>query len=232
MLFIDNALYLVFLHFSFSINIMLKKTTLKKINNWISEGYEKRNEDASKECCDYFMKAWAALYKNAPKSIKDFTLLVEKYNQDETDYDWGGWIWEVGEELGIAGKHHPECMEDRIEFIEAFKERFSKTSDEELMEYLQRTLIKTNFLMGNDNAGEKAVNNFYKQIDYSVWGYIEWGDALINRAINPSKAVYQQALTIYQKGLDLEDDEAFMDVLRERIERVEQHVKQKSLKPQ
>lgn len=197
---------------------MLRKTTLQDINNWISEGFEKRNQEASKECCDYFLKAWDSLHKNAPKKTTDFSELVEKYNQGEDDYDWGGWIWEVGEELGVAGKHHPECLEHRIEFIEAFKTRFPNTSDEELMEYLQRTLIKTNFLIGKDEAGEQAVTDFYKKIDYSVWGYIEWADALVARVESPDKALYEKALTIYEKGLTLDDDEEFMDILKERIQ--------------
>ncbi|GEM_PF-1443023 len=204
---------------------MFKKTTIKKINNWITEGFEKRSEEASKECCDYFLKAWDALHKNAPKSYRDFSLLVEKYNQDEADYDWGGWIWEVGEELGNAGKHHPECLEHRIEFIESFKTRFPETSDEELMEYLQRTLIRTNFLLKKDEAGEQAVKDFYKKIDYSVWGYIEWGDALIKRVAVPSKAIYEQVLNIYEKGLGLDDDEEFMDILKSRITRIQQKMK-------
>ncbi len=202
---------------------MLKTTTIKKINNWITEGFEKRNAD-SKECCTYFIKAWDALHENAPTAIKDFSLLVEQYNQGEEDYDWGGWIWEVGEELGIAGKEHPECMEHRIEFIEGFKSRFPETSDEELMEYLQRTLIKTYFLMGNDRAGKQAVKDFYAKIDYSVWGYIEWADALIKRVDNPTKVAYTNALTIYKKGLTLDDDEEFMDTLKNRIKRVEKFV--------
>lgn len=200
---------------------MLRKTTLKKINNWINEGFEKRNADDSKECCAYFMKAWDSLHKNAPESYQDFSLLVEKYNQGEENYDWGGWIWEVGEELGIAGKDHPECMEHRIEFIEAFKIRFPETADEELMEYLQRTLIKTHFLIGNDAAGEQAVKDFYAKIDYSVWGYIEWGDALVKRTTTPTKEIYETVLNIYQKGLTLEDDEEFLDILKERIKKVE-----------
>lgn len=200
---------------------MLKKTTLKAINNWITEGFEKRNAEDSKACCTYFIKAWEAIHENAPESIKDFSLLVEKYNQGEEDYDWGGWIWEVGEELGVAGKEHPECMDHRIEFIEAFKTRFPETSDEELMEYLQRTLIKTYFLMRNDRAGKEAVKDFYAKIDYSVWGYIEWADALIKRVENPTNVAYENALTIYRKGLTLDDDEEFMDTLKNRIQRVE-----------
>ena len=200
----------------------MRKTTIKKINNWINTGFEKRNEEASKECCDYFLKAWEHLAQHAPEEIKDFSLLVEEYNQDTNDYDWGGWIWEIGEELGVAGQQHPECMEHRIEFVEAFRTRFPETSDEELMEYLQRTLIKTHFLTGNDEAGEKAVADFYKKIDYSVWGYIEWGDALLTRIEKPTKAIYEQALTIYRRGLGLDDDPEFMDILKERITRVEQ----------
>jgi len=203
---------------------MLEKTTLRKINNWITEGFEKRNEEDSKACCDYFIKAWEALHENAPESYQDFTLLIEEYNQGEEDYDWGGWIWEVGEELGVAGKEHPECMEHRIEFIQAFKTRFPETSDEELMEYLQRTLIKTNFLIGKDEAGEQAVKDFYEKIDYSVWGYIEWADALIKRTAEPSKAVYENALAIYQKGLGLDDDPEFLDTLKARIKKVEKMV--------
>lgn len=203
---------------------MLKKTTIKKINNWITKGFEKRSEEASKECCDYFLKAWKELSEKAPKSYLDFNLLVEKYNQDEADYDWGGWIWEVGEELGNAGKHHRECLDHRIEFIQAFKTRFPETSDEELMEYLQRTLIKTNFSLGNDAEGEAAVKAFYEKIDYSVWGYIEWGDALIKRLTKPSKAIYEKVLNIYEKGLGLDDDEEFMDILKNRIARVQQKI--------
>lgn len=203
---------------------MLRKTTIKQINNWITEGFEKRNESASKECCDYFLKAWDTLRKHVPKSYLDFSLVVEKYNQDEADYDWGGWIWEVGEELGNAGKHHPECLEHRIEFIEEFKIRFPETADEELMEYLQRTLIRTNFLLGKDEVGEAAVKIFYKKIDYSVWGYIEWGDALIKREKTPSTAVYKQALGIYERGLGLDDDEEFMDILKNRITHIQQKI--------
>ncbi len=203
---------------------MLKQTTLKKINNWITEGFEKRNEEDSKACCDYFIKAWEALHENAPESYQDFTLLIEKYNQGAEDYDWGGWIWEVGEELGVAGKAHPECMEHRIEFIESFKARFPETSDEELMEYLQRTLIKTNFLIGKDEAGEQAVKDFYEKIDYSVWGYIEWADALIKREEKPVKAVYENALAIYKKGLGLDDDPEFLDTLKARIKKAEKMV--------
>ncbi len=203
---------------------MLRKTTIKKINNWITEGFEKRNEAASKECCDYFLKAWDALHEHVPKSYRDFSLVVEKYNQEETDYDWGGWIWEVGEALGDAGKHHPECLTHRITFIEAFKTRFPETADEELMEYLQRTLIRTNFLVGNEEAGEQAVKDFYEKIDYSVWGYIEWGDALIKRVATPSKAIYEKALHIYEKGLGLDDDEEFLDILKNRIARIRQKI--------
>ncbi len=203
---------------------MLKKTTIKKINNWITEGFEKRSEDASKECCDYFLKAWDALHEHVPKSYQDFSLVVETYNKDEADYDWGGWIWEVGEELGNAGKHHRECLVHRIEFIEAFKTRFPETSDEELMEYLQRTLIRTNFLLERDEAGAKAVKDFYEKIEYSIWGYIEWGDALIKRVAAPSKEIYEKALSIYEKGLSLDDDEEFMDILKNRITRTQQKI--------
>ena len=203
---------------------MLRKTTLKKINNLINEGFEKKSAAASKECCDHFIKAWETLHEHAPKKYKDFSLLVEKYNQGADDYDWGAWIWEVVEELGMAGKDHPECMEHRIEFIEAFKTRFPETSDEELMEYLQRTLIKTHFLIGNDAEGKTAVDDFYKKIDYSVWGYIEWGDALIKRVKEPSKTIYAEALDIYKKGLELDDDEEFIDTLKGRIRKVEKFV--------
>lgn len=203
---------------------MLRKNTLKKINHWIAEGFEKRNAEDSKACCTYFMKAWETIHENAPKSIKDFSLLVERYNQNEDNYDWGGWIWEVGEELGVAGKKHPECLEHRIEFIEAFKSRFPETTDEELMEYLQRTLIKTYFLMGNDRAGKQAVKDFYAKNDYSVWGYIEWADALLKRVKNPTKVAYANALAIYKKGLTLQDDEEFMDILKNRIKKIEQFV--------
>ena len=203
---------------------MLETTTLKEINNWISEGFEKRNEEDSKACCNHFIKAWEILHKNAPESYQDFMLLVEEYNGGEEDYDWGGWIWEVGEELGLAGKEHPECLEHRIEFIEAFKTRFPETSDESLMEYLQRTLIKTNFLIGNDEAGTQAVKDFYEKIDYSVWGYIEWADALIKREAAPTKAVYENALAIYKKGLNLDDDPEFLDTLKARIKKIEQMV--------
>ena len=203
---------------------MLKKASIKKINNWITEGFEKRSEEASKECCNYFLQAWQELHDHAPKSYRDFSVLVEKYNQDEADYDWGGWIWEVGEELGTAGKHHPECLEHRIEFIQAFKTRFPATSDEELMEYLQRTLIKTNFLLGHDEAGEQAVKDFYAKIAYSVWGYIEWGDALVKRIKTPTEAIYEQVLGIYEKGLGLDDDEEFLDILKGRIARIRQRI--------
>jgi len=203
---------------------MLKKTTIQKINNWITTGFEKRNEEATKECCDYFLKAWEALHDHVPEPYQDFSLVVAEYNQDEADYDWGGWIWEVGEELGNAGKHHPECLVHRITFIEAFKNRFPETSDEELMEYLQRTLIRTNFLLEKDEAGEKAVKDFYEKIDYSVWGYIEWGDALIKRVTAPSKEIYEQAIHIYEKGLGLDDDEEFMDILKNRIARIQQRI--------
>ena len=92
------------------------------------------------------------------------------------------------------------------------------------MEYLQRTLIRTNFLLERDEAGEKAVEDFYKKIDYSVWGYIEWGDALIKRAKTPPREVYEQALSIYQKGLGLDDDEEFKDILKNRIARIQQKI--------
>jgi hypothetical protein len=200
---------------------MLRKTTLKKINDWIEEGFEKRTNQQSKACCDSFLNAWAILKEHAPKKYKDFSLLVEKYNQGEDTYDWSAWIWEVLAELELIGQEDPECLAHRIEFIEAFLNRFPKTSDEELMEYLQRNLIKTHFLMGNDEAGEKAVANFYKKLDYSVWGYIEWGDALMKRNEQRNKATYQKILEIYKKGLNLEDDEAFLDILKERVAQIE-----------
>ncbi|MEM1124283.1 MAG: hypothetical protein AAGJ18_27845 [Bacteroidota bacterium] len=114
-----------------------------------------------------------------------------------------------------------ECLSNRIVFIEAFKTRFPATSDEELLEFLQRSLIKTHFLMGNDEAGEQAVQDFYPQYDYSVWGYIEWADALLKREPSPTEETYQSALMVYQKGLLLEDDEEFMDLLQRRIEKIE-----------
>ena len=92
------------------------------------------------------------------------------------------------------------------------------------MEYLQRTLIRTNFLLERDEAGKKAVEDFYKKIDYSVWGYIEWGDALIKRVATPSKEIYEKALDIYKRGLMLDDDEEFMDILKNRIARTQQKI--------
>ena len=198
---------------------MLRKTTLKKINDWIDAGFERRSEEASQECCDYFLKAWETLAQNAPKKYKDFNLLIEKYNEGKDHHDWSGWIWEVVEELGIAGTQRKQCLEHRIEFIEAFQKRFPETSDAELMEYLQRSLIKTHFLLDNEEAGEAAVKNFYEKFDYSVWGYIEWGDAILKKSKKPSKKSYEKAIGIYQRGLKLKDDAEFLAILEARIEK-------------
>ncbi len=203
---------------------MLRKSTLKKINDWIEAGFEKRSEEASQACCEYFLKAWETLHKHAPKKYKNFSLLVEKYNEGKGDYDWSGWIWEVAEELGIAGKHHSEYLEHRIKFIESFQKRFPETSDMELMEYLQRILIKTHFLLGEEATGEAAVKDFYKKFNYSVWGYIEWGDAILKNAKNPSRKVNEKVISIYRKGLKLKDDEEFLAILKDRIEKVEKQM--------
>ncbi|MEM6317883.1 MAG: hypothetical protein AAF960_09440 [Bacteroidota bacterium] len=199
----------------------MKKTVIRHINQRIAEGYEKRNNGDTKACCDHFLNAWKMLKETAPKDVQDFSQLVEAYNKDEADYDWGGWIWEIGEALGTAGQDDSECLAHRIEFIEAFKTRFPATSDEELLEFLQRSLIKTHYLMGNDEMGEQAVRDFYQQYDYSVWGYIEWADALLKRKPSPTEETYQQVLAVYRKGVSLEDDEEFMDILQRRIEKVE-----------
>ena len=94
--------------------------------------------------------------------------------------------------------------------------RFPDTTDEDLIEFLQRNLIKSNFILGNDEEGAEAVAVFYQSFPESVWGYIEWGDALLKRI--PADKV--AALAIYKKGLTLKDDPDYLDVLKRRIRKV------------
>lgn len=192
----------------------MKETSIQKINTLIEKGFEKRSSTDSKACCNSFLLAWEELIKNAPAEYTDFATLVADFNQGD-GYDWFGWIWDICEELETASAEHQECQTERLQFIHAFMQRFPDTTDEDLIEFLQRNLIKTNFILGKDEEGKEAVATFYQFFPDSVWGYIEWGDALLKR--NPMDK--EAALAVYKKGLVLKDDPDYLDVLKRRIKR-------------
>ena len=193
----------------------MKETSIQKINTLIAKGFEERASTNSKSCCDFFLLAWEELVSNAPTDYTDFAALVADFNQGD-GYDWFGWIWDICEELETASSDHKECLTERLQFIQAFRKRFPDTTDEDLIEFLQRNLIKTNFILGNDKEGAEAVATFYQSFPDSVWGYIEWGDALLKRTPTDKEA----ALAIYKKGLTLKDDPDYLDILKRRIRKV------------
>jgi len=47
---------------------------------------------------------------------------------------------------------------------------------------------------------------------------MDWADTLIKRANPPTRADYKAALAVYEKGLKIDDDADFMDMLKERME--------------
>jgi len=177
----------------------MKETSIQKINTLIAKGFEERASANSKSCCDSFLLAWGELVNNAPTDYTDFAALVADFNQGD-GYDWFGWIWDICEELETASSDHKECLTERLQFIQAFRKRFPDTTDEDLIEFLQR----------------KAVATFYQSFPDSVWGYIEWGDALLKRTPTDKEA----ALAIYKKGLTLKDDPDYLDILKRRIRKV------------
>ena len=200
---------------------MLTSSAINKINKLIETGYENRQSSTSETGSALFLKAWEFLAEFAPETYRDFTEVVAAYNQNEDAYDWNGWIWEVVEELGHGAEDSTLNLDKRLHFIESFQERFPETSDESLMEYLQRFLIKTYFLLHRDAEGTAAVEAFYNRFDYSVWGYIAWADALLQRTETPTEMDKLRALEIYKQGLTVQDDPEFLDILQNRIEKLE-----------
>jgi len=198
----------------------MKKTAITTINDYIAKGLEERTTNNAKACSSTFLAAWQELLAAAPASYTDYTTLVADFNSDGEAYDWYAWVWDVCEELDLASRTSPECVEERLLFIESFKARFPDTDDEDLQEFLQRNLIKSNFLLYKQAEGEQAVADFYEQFPFSVWGYIEWGDALLNRKEKPSPADLATILSVYKKGLTLEDDPDYMDILKRRIKQI------------
>jgi len=198
----------------------MKKSAITTINEYIAKGLEERATDNSSSCSSSFATAWKELLAAAPATYTDYTALVADYNSDGDAYDWYAWVWDVCEELELASRTSPNCIGERLQFIESFKARFPDTEDEDLQEFLQRNLIKSYFLLHKQAEGEQAVANFYQQFPYSVWGYIEWGDALLNRTENPSPEELGTILSIYKKGLTLDDEQDYMDILKRRIEKL------------
>ncbi len=193
----------------------MKETSIQKINSLIEKGFEERSAADSKACSNTFLLAWEELVTHAPPAYTDFSALVAAFNQGE-GYDWFAWIWDICEEFETASADNQECLTERLQFIDAFMQRFPDTTDEDLIEFLQRNLIKTNFLLGKDVEGAEAVTTFYQFFPDSVWGYIEWGDALLKRTPVDKEA----ALAIYRKGLTLKDDPDYLDVLKRRIRKM------------
>ena len=198
----------------------MKKSAIKIINNYIAKGLEERTADNPQACSSSFLAAWTELLDAAPTAYTDYMALVADYNMERDAYDWYAWVWDVCEELELASRTSPNCMEERLQFIESFQTRFPDTEDEDLQEFLLRNLIKSYFLLGKQAEGEQAVAQFYQQFPHSVWGYIEWGDALLDSSENPSPEELEKILAIYKKGLRLEDDADYMDILKRRIKRL------------
>ena len=196
----------------------MKSTSIKNINALIEKGYADRESENAAACCRAFLTAWKELQEAAPVTYTDFSELVADYNQDGTSYDWLGWIWDVCDAIDPTNSDQNDCLLDRLQFINEFKKRFPDTTDIDLLEFLQRALIKTNFLLGKEEEGQEAVEDFYQLFPNSVWGYIEWGDALLKKE-TPTDATKELALTIYKKALVLKDDPDYMDVLKRRIQR-------------
>lgn len=197
----------------------MKKSAISTINEYIEKGLAERDTD-SKACSAHFLTAWMELLAATPATYTDFITLIEAYNTDEASYDWYAWVFDICEEYELLSHDRPESIEQRLQFIESFNTRFPDTEDEDLQEFLLRNLIKSYFLLGKDVAGEQAVVKFYQQFPHSVWGYIEWGDALLTRTEHPSPEEVATILAIYKKGLKLEDDSDFMDILKRRIRKV------------
>ena len=208
---------------------MISKNTQLKIDNWIKKGFRYKYAKESLKCCQSFLAAWNILQESIAGEVKDFTRLTELQPLEESNYDWNGWVWEIIESLDTASKQYPESLQQSLEFIDSFLQRFPNTSDVDLMERLQRLLIKTHFLLTNDAEGVQAVKNYYKKYPYAVWGYIEWGDALLKRTTTPDTKLYEQVLKIYQKGLNLNDDPDFIDILKGRIARLKKKRKLKAV---
>jgi len=198
----------------------MKKSAITTINDYIAKGLEERTADNPQACSSSFLSAWRELLTAAPAAYTDYNSLVADYNSDGDAYDWYAWVWDVCEELELASRTSPDCIEERLQFIESFQTRFPDTEDEDLQEFLLRNLIKSYFLLGKQAEGEQAVAKFYQQFPYSVWGYIEWGDALLNRAEKPSSETLEIVLSIYKKGLTLDDEEDYMDILKRRIKKL------------
>ena len=177
----------------------MKKSAITTINQYITKGLEERIASNSKACSTSFLAAWNELVATAPTAYTDYTTLVADYNSDGEAYDWYAWVWDICEELDLASQTSSECIEERLHFIESFKARFPDTEDEDLQEFLQRNLIKSYFLLNKQAAGEQAVADFYEQFPYSVWGYIEWGDALLNRKEKHSPAELATILLFIKK---------------------------------
>ena len=196
----------------------MNKENITNINNYIKKGIAKKEKDNPIGASFAFFEAWEELSTHAPRVHQDYQQVIEAYNQGEDDYDWYAWIWEIGEVLEQAGAIHKDCLKDRLQFIQAFKKRFPATTDADILECLQRHLIKTYFLLKDDAAGEKAVQQFYQQFPDSVSGYMDWADTLLQRAIPPTVLDHRAALAIYEKGVKIEDDADFIDILKERIE--------------
>jgi len=134
----------------------MNQATIEKINKHIEEGISKKEKENPIGGSFAFLEAWKLLADHVPTTNSDFLKVVDSYNGDGESYDWYAWIWEVCGALEQAGDIHKACLRDRLHFIDAFKKRFPATTDEDILECLQRHLIKTNFLLS-------FINNFLIQ---------------------------------------------------------------------
>ena len=192
--------------------------SMEQMDDLINKGFEYLSDDNSKAACDIWLKVWEALkYRFKP----------EHKNLDYLDEQYGGSFYVSDFCQDLEGELHNAGLKDKTYYVKRInycREFIGFFPDEkELMIHnMKRAIAESYSRIDNYEEAELEYKKLVEDYPNNPWGYVGWGDMFfLDR-----KKDYAKAKELFEKGLAIGGDKTAISALQERLEDLENEMKE------
>lgn len=189
---------------------------MEQMSNLYNRGFDYLDKRDPISACDTWLKVWEVIKDRSEPKFQTLDHLDEHY---KGSFFIRNFCQDLETELHNAGLRNPAYFEKRITYCREFCDIFPKES-ELIIHNMRRSIAESYGKLGDYKKMESEFNKLVQDFPDNPWGYIGWGDMYFLE----QKKDYHKARELYEKGVVVAKDNYDLDVVKERIEDLEQNL--------
>ncbi|MFC4618909.1 SEC-C metal-binding domain-containing protein [Camelliibacillus cellulosilyticus] len=189
---------------------------IENLNSKMQDGYKLLQENQRDQACDLWWEVWEDTFRWLIPRHVDSINELDNLTKGDMLQSYHNWVQDFEMALERLGSKGKKYLQMRYDLGTQFRKRLPESSSL-IMLNMGTAAAEALFQLGKVEEADKLFEKIAKENPDDIWPLVRWGD-MYTTWMNKENADHHRARELYEKALQVAEDESDRETIEMRIE--------------